>query len=45
MRKLLLAVMLAAPILLSACNTIAGLGKDVEAVGDAMTNSAEEAKN
>jgi predicted small secreted protein len=45
MRKLLLAVALAAPILLSACNTIAGLGKDVEAVGDAMTNSAEDAKN
>lgn len=45
MRKLLLAVMLAAPILLSACNTIAGLGKDVEAVGDAVTNSAEDAKN
>jgi predicted small secreted protein len=45
MRKLFLAVMLAAPILLSACNTIAGLGKDVEAVGDAVTNSAEDAKN
>jgi predicted small secreted protein len=45
MRKLILAVMLAAPILLSACNTISGLGKDVEAVGDAMTNSAEDAKN
>jgi predicted small secreted protein len=45
MRKLILAVVLAAPILLSACNTIAGLGKDVEAVGDAMTNSAEDAKN
>jgi predicted small secreted protein len=45
MRKLFLAVVLAAPILLSACNTIAGLGKDVEAVGDAMTNSAEDAKN
>lgn len=44
MRKLILAVVLAAPLLLSACNTIAGLGKDVGAVGDAMTNTAEDVK-
>jgi predicted small secreted protein len=37
--------MLAAPLLTAACNTIAGLGKDVQAVGDAMTNSADDAKN
>jgi predicted small secreted protein len=44
MRKLLLAVMLAAPLLASACNTIAGLGKDVATVGDVMTDSAEKTK-
>lgn len=44
MRKLLLAVLLAAPLMASACNTIAGLGKDVGAVGDAMTKSAEDTK-
>ncbi len=44
MRKLLLAVMLAAPLLAAGCNTIAGLGKDVGAVGDAVSKTAEENK-
>lgn len=44
MRKLVLAIMLATPLLLSACNTIAGLGKDVGAVGDAVSDSAEKSK-
>jgi predicted small secreted protein len=44
MRKLFLAVVLAAPLLVSACNTIAGFGKDVGAVGDAVNKSAEDAK-
>jgi predicted small secreted protein len=44
MRKLLLAVMLAAPLLASGCNTIAGLGKDVGAVGGAVEKTAEDAK-
>lgn len=44
MRKLLIAVMLAAPLLASGCNTIAGLGKDVGAVGDVVAKTAEEAK-
>lgn len=44
MRKLMLAIMLAAPLLAAACNTVAGLGKDVGAVGDAMTKSADDAK-
>ena len=37
-------VVLAAPLLASACNTIAGLGKDVGAVGDVVAKTAEEAK-
>jgi predicted small secreted protein len=44
MRKLILAALIAAPLLLSACNTIAGLGKDVGAVGDAVSDSAEKSK-
>jgi len=45
MRKLILvAVMLATPLMASACNTIAGLGKDVQTVGDVMTDSAEKTK-
>jgi entericidin B len=44
MRKLIMAALLAAPLLLTACNTIAGLGKDVGAVGDAVSDSAEKSK-
>ena len=44
MRKLIMAALIAAPLLLSACNTIAGLGKDVGAVGDAVSDSAEKSK-
>lgn len=45
MRKLLIAVMIAPLLLASACNTIAGLGKDVSAVGGAVSGTAEEAKH
>ena len=44
MRKLLIAIMIAAPLMASACNTIAGVGRDVGAVGGAVTKTAEEAK-
>ena len=44
MRKLLIAVMIAAPLLASACNTIAGIGRDVSTVGGAVEEAAEEAK-
>jgi len=44
MRKLLLAVMIAAPLLASACNTIAGIGEDVQAAGKAVTNTADDTK-
>ena len=39
-----LLLLLAAPLLASACNTIAGLGKDVGAVGDVVAKTAEDAK-
>lgn len=44
MRKFLLAIVITAPLLASACNTIAGLGKDVGAVGDAVSKTADDAK-
>jgi predicted small secreted protein len=44
MRKLMLAIVIVAPLLASACNTIAGIGKDVSTVGGVMTDSAEKTK-
>jgi predicted small secreted protein len=35
MRKLMIFGMLASVLLLSACNTIKGLGRDIESVGEA----------
>lgn len=32
------------PLLLSACNTIEGLGKDATAAGDAITGAAQKTK-
>lgn len=45
MRKLILALVIAAPLLVAACNTIAGIGKDVGAVGGAVEDAAEDSKN
>jgi entericidin B len=44
MPKLLL-LPLAAALLLSACNTIAGVGRDLEAAGTAVKGAANDAKN
>lgn len=45
MRKIILAaVLIATPLLVSACNTIAGLGQDAAAVGDAVSSAAEDSK-
>lgn len=35
MRKLIAASLIAATLLLSACNTVKGLGRDIESVGEA----------
>lgn len=43
MKKLAL-IALTSLAVLSACNTIAGAGKDVSAAGNAVTNSAQEVK-
>ena len=38
-------IALTAMTLLSACNTISGMGKDVSAAGNAVSGSAESVKN
>jgi entericidin A len=35
MRKLATAILISATILLAACNTVKGLGRDIESVGEA----------
>ena len=44
MRKLMLAIVIVAPLLASACNTIAGIGKDVSTVGGVDSDTAEKTK-
>ncbi len=44
MRKVVTVVALAGAILVSACNTVAGAGKDVSSAGRAVTNTAEDVK-
>ncbi len=43
MRKLIVLVA-AASALLVACNTVAGVGKDMTSAGKAVTNTAKDAK-
>jgi entericidin B len=45
MRKLVILLAAAAAVSTAACNTIAGAGRDVSAVGHATTNTAEDAKH
>jgi predicted small secreted protein len=44
MRKLVFASVLALLPILAACNTIAGIGKDVSTVGGALEDAAKDAK-
>jgi len=44
MRKLIVLTAAAAALLVSACNTVSGLGRDAEAAGRAVTGAAEDAK-
>ncbi len=45
MKKFAVAICLASSLALSACNTIAGFGRDVEAVGGALEEAADEARD
>jgi entericidin B len=45
MRKIFLLAALTASLGMTACNTISGAGQDVEAAGEAVSSTAEDAKN
>ncbi len=44
MRKLIVLAAVASALWVAGCNTVAGVGKDVQAAGKAVTNTAEDAK-
>ena len=44
MRKLILLPLLAATLALTACNTVAGVGRDLEAAGEAVTGASSDAR-
>jgi len=45
MRKIVVLAAAAAALLVSACNTIEGAGRDISAAGRAVSNTAKDAKN
>lgn len=45
MRKIITLALIASALAISACNTISGIGRDVQAVGSAVSSGAEDAKN
>lgn len=45
MRKIIALSVIAAALAVSACNTVAGVGRDVKAAGEAVTTGAERARN
>ena len=44
MRKLVGLAMIASAVLVSACNTVGGVGKDVSSAGDAVAGAADKNK-
>lgn len=44
MRSLIVLAAAAAALFVAGCNTIAGVGRDVEAAGHAVTSTASDAK-
>jgi predicted small secreted protein len=44
MRKLIVFMVLAASLAVSACNTVAGAGRDVSSAGHAVTDTADDSK-
>lgn len=44
MRKLALLAVTAAALLVAACNTVEGVGRDVSAAGRAMSSTASDAR-
>lgn len=45
MRKLIVLAAASAALLTAACNTVAGLGKDLEAAGTAVSSTANDVKH
>ncbi len=45
MRKIVVLAMLAASMVVAACNTVEGAGRDVSQAGKAVSNTAEDAKH
>jgi predicted small secreted protein len=44
MRKLIVLAAAASALLVASCNTVAGVGKDVSAAGQAVTKTADDVK-
>lgn len=44
MRKIMILAAAAAALMVSACNTLEGVGKDVSAAGKAVSDTARDAK-
>lgn len=44
MRKMMMLAVATAALMLSACNTLEGVGKDVSAAGRAVSDTARDAK-
>jgi predicted small secreted protein len=44
MRKIIACAALAGAILVSACNTVEGVGRDVESAGGTVANAADKSK-
>lgn len=45
MRKIVTLVLAASALVVAGCNTVAGIGRDVEAVGEAVEQTAEDVRN
>ncbi len=45
MRKIVVLAMMAASMVVAACNTVEGAGRDVSQAGKAVSNTAEDAKH
>lgn len=45
MRKFIVLALAASALMVSACNTIEGVGRDVSAAGKAVSGAARDAKN
>lgn len=45
MKNLIVLAAAAAALLVAACNTVSGVGKDISAAGKAVSSTAEDAKH